>query len=291
LYIDSGIRVGRKQYAAEGTLGGEMQATEESVLGVIAQMPSVEHLLSGSLDVLREAIGRVSAEDEPTRWVVSHIILGSALRLRAASAPEDERMHMYIEALNAFEVALAACCEKKLVAMREQGSTVALNTPGARRHVQAGPDGVQLVVEASALTGTEGNEMLERAIRIFREACAKANRRMLMEDWFIGMSNLGCALTLLGCRTPGPESVPLLEEAVDVFQEALRMPVRTALMDERASAQANLSEALESLAERSMPSESLRYLEQAADWRATALCHFAPREHRWLLQLDRGRPS
>jgi len=267
-----------------------MQVTEDALLELLAQMPSIGQLLSGSLEVLRDAIRSASAESEPTRWVVSHIILGSALRLRALNASDDERAHMYTEALRAFETALTACCEEKLRHVREPHPTAAGVSVGVQREVHAGPDGVQLVVDANGLSGAEGNELLERAVRVFRDACLRAHRRMEFDDWFIAMSNLGCALTLLGCRTPGIAGIPLLEEAVDVFQQALQSPSRERLLDERASAQANLSEALQALAERGIPSESVRYLEQAVDWRATALSHFAPPEYRWILQLNRGRP-
>lgn len=267
-----------------------MQVTEDTLLKLAAQVPSLEHLLSGSLEVLRDAIRSAAAEGETTRWVVSHIVLGSALRLRALNASEDDRMQMYTEALRAFETALAACCEEKLRHVREPLPAAARAGVGAHREVHVGSDGVQLVVDATGLSGAEGNELLERAVRVFRDACSRAHRRMEFDEWFIGMSNLGCALTLLGCRTPGIAGIPLLEEAVDVFQQALQSAARERLLDERASAQANLSEALQALAERGMPSESVRYLEQAVDWRAAALSHFAPAEYRWILQLNRGRP-
>jgi hypothetical protein len=69
------------------------------------------------------------------------------------------------------------------------------------------------------------------------------------------------------------------------------VPSLEKLAAERATTQVNLAEALQALAERGMPAESLRYLEDAAHWRAAALCHFAPAEYRWLLQLDRGMSS
>jgi hypothetical protein len=157
--------------------------------------------------------------------------------------------------------------------------------------VYSGPDGVQLVVDGAKVPIADGNELLERAVRVFRETCAKSNRRTSLPIWFVGMSNLGCALTLLGRRTPGVAGITILEEAVDVLHEALRVPSLEKLAAERASTQVNLSEALQALAERGMPAESLRYLEDAAHWLAAALSHFAPSEYRWLLQLDRGAPS
>jgi hypothetical protein len=267
-----------------------MQGTEDVAYMAAVVMPTVQHLLNGSLDALREAINNASAEEEPTRWVVSHLILGSALRLRAARAAEDDRARMYTEALNAFDTALASCCERRQP-RAALVSGVGTNTFGTQQKVWSGPDGVQLVVDAVSVPSSEGNELIERAVRVFRDTCAKANRRTALPVWFVGMSNLGCALTLLGRRTTGPAGLTILEEAVDVMHEALRVPSLEKLAAERATTQVNLAEALQAMAERVMPAEGLRYLEDAAHWLAAALCHFAPPEYRWLLQLDRGTIS
>lgn len=247
-------------------------------------MPSVQHLLNGSLDALREAIHNASAEDEPTRWVVNHIVLGSALRLRASRAAETDRPRMYAEAVQAYEAALAVGCQHR---PRDRGTGPAPFTVHSGGHF-VGPDGVQLVVDATAVPVAEGNELLERAVRVFREAAHRANRRTDVRIWIAAMSNLGCTLTLLGRRTSGVAGVTILEEAVDVLQEALRAPSLQRAAEERASTQINLAEAFQALAERGMPSEHLRYLEQAADWLAAALGFYAPPEYRWLMQLERG---
>ena len=247
-------------------------------------MPSVQHLLNGNLDALQEAIHSVSAEEEPTRWVVNHLVYGSALRLRAARVEDGERARMYGEAVRAFEAALMVGCAHRA---RERASPApfTVHTGG---HF-AGPDGVQLVVDATTVpTTSESTELLERAARVFRDTCNRASRRTDMRTWISAMSNLGCALTLLGKRTSGVEGVTILEEAVDVLQEALRAPTLQRVAEERAATQINLADAFHALAERGMPAESLRYLEQAADWLAAALGYFAPAEYRWVLQLKRG---
>ncbi len=259
-------------------------------MGALA-IPSVQHLLNGSLDVLREAIDSASAEEEPTRWVVSHIILGSALRVRASHATDEERARMYTEALSAFDAALQSCCESRQPRPALVTTINGGNFSLPPQTMCSGPDGVQLAVEGARVPLTDGNELLERAVRVFREHCAKSNRRGSLPQWFVGMSNLGCALTLLGRRTSGAPGIALLEEAVDVMHEALRMPTLEKLATERATTQVNLAEALQALADRALPAEGVRYLEDAAHWLAAALSHFAPSEYRWLLQLDRGAIS
>jgi hypothetical protein len=248
-------------------------------------MPTVQHLLNGSLDALREAINSASVEEEPTRWIVSHLILGSALRLRALRASEEERLQMYAEAVRAFDTALGVCCER-----RQARLLAAVGSSGfaAQQALCGGSDGVQLVIEGLQAPMDEGTDMLERAVRVFRETSAKTNRKHALAIWFISMSNLGCALTLLGRRTTGPAGTALLEEAVDVMHDALRVSSIEKLAPERATMQVNLAAALQALAERAMRAESLRYLEDAAHWLCAALSHFAPAEYRWLLQLDRG---
>ena len=265
-----------------------MQGTEDADYMGAVPMPSVQHLLNGSLDALREAIHTASAEAEPTRWIVSHLILGSALRLRATHASEEDRVRMYAEALQAFDTALAVCCERRQARLL---SAVGSNGFVAQQALAGGSDGVQLVVDGAKVPLDQGNEMLERAVRVFREMSAKSNRKTAFSMWFISMSNLGCALTLLGRRTVGAPGTTLLEEAVDVMHDALRVPSVDKLAPERATMQVNLAEALQGLAERSMPAESVRYLEDAAHWLCTALSHFVPPEYRWLLQLDRGGVS
>lgn len=262
-----------------------MQATEDTGYMGAVPIPTFQHVLNGDIDVLREAIDSARAEGEPTRWVVSQLTLGSALRLRAARVAEEERPRIYAEALRAFDAALAVCCE-----LRRQAHP-ALMSAGGTQQVTSGPDGVQLAMDGAGVPVDEGSDMLDRAVRMFRDACAKASRRSAQPAWFVSMSNLGCALTLLGQRTPGVAGVTVLEEAVDVMHEALRVPSLERLATERATLQVNLAEALRALADRAMPSESLRYLEDATHWAAAALCHFAPPEYRWLLQLDRGAAS
>jgi hypothetical protein len=246
-------------------------------------MPSVQHLLNGNLDALQEAIHSVSAEEEPTRWVVNHIVYGSAMRLRGSRAADGERVRMYGEAVRAFEAALVVGCQHRA---RERSSPASFTVHTGGHFV--GPDGVQLVVDATIVPSSESTELLERAVRVFRDACNRASRRTDMRTWITAMSNLGCTLTLLGKRSQGAEGVTILEEAVDVLQEALRAPSLQRVAEERASVQINLADAFQALAERGMPAESLRYLEQAADWLAAALGYFAPPEYRWVLQLERG---
>lgn len=264
-----------------------MQVPEDTAFMGAVLMPTVQHLLNGNLDALRDAINNASAEAEPTRWVVSHLILGSALRMRASRANDDDRARMYAEALDAFDTALTVCCERRQP-RPSLVSAVNANAFGTQQKVWSGPDGVQMVVDAASVANGDGNELIERAVRVFRDTCAKASRRTALPVWFVGMSNLGCALTLLGRRTPSAGGITILEEAVDVMHEALRVPSLEKLAAERATMQVNLAQALQALAERSMPGETVRYLEDAAHWLAAALCHFAPAEYRWLLQLDRA---
>lgn len=263
-----------------------MAATELETVLAHDSMPTVQYLLNGDLESLRAAIRNTSAQEDAMQWVASHVVLGAALRLRASRVGDDERLQMYMEAVRAFDVALTVCYQHH-ASEDFRAQAMASAKFSARPDVcTTRPDGVQLVVDATTVPVTEGNALMARAIRVFRDACTTSNRKTALRTWFVGMSNLGCTLTLLGRRTPGVAGIATLEEAVDVLQDALKVPSTEDMSEERASTQVNLAEAFQSLAEKGMPAEKLRYIEQAADWMAAALCHFAPPHCRWLLHVE-----
>jgi hypothetical protein len=252
------------------------------------QMPTVQHLLNASLEPTRAAIREASPEREPQEWVALHMILGTALRLRAPQMPTHERTQACVEALRAFECALAECCERK-TARQLRHARVGTNQFSVPMNAcSSGSDGVQMVVDASRVSMDEGIEMLERAIRVFQSAAERADRHTAPREWIVARSNLGCALTMLGQRTQGMEGVTRIEQAIDVLRDAAAACTAEDLLSERASAYVNLSEAFQALADRAMPGERIRYVERSLDWMAAALGFFAPPEYQWLLQVDRA---
>jgi hypothetical protein len=223
---------------------------------------------------------------DPQQWVGLHLILGSALRLRAPRLPAHERAEAYAESLHAYEAALAECCEHKrareLCHARVGTNQFSLQVTACT----AGPDGVQMVMDATSVSIAEGIEKLERAISVFTDTAESIDRRQDLRAWVVARSNLGCALTMLGQRTHGIGGVQRIERAVDVLRDAAAACTGNALLDERASVYVNLSEAFGALSDRAMPGERLRHMEQSLDWMAQALGHFVPEEYRWLLELD-----
>ncbi len=208
------------------------------------------------------------------------------MRLRASRLPPCERAEAYEESLHAFEAALAECCERKK-ARELRHARVGTNQFSLQvTACTAGPDGVQMVMDASSVSVAEGIEKLERAISMFTDNAESIDRRTDLREWVIARSNLGCALTMLGQRTHGMNGVQRIERAIDVLRDAAAVCATNALLEERASIHVNLSEAFEALADRAMPGERLRHMEHALDWMAQALGHFVPDEYRWLLELD-----
>ena len=249
-------------------------------------MPTVQHLLHASLEPTKDAIQATSPMRDPQQWVALHLILGTALRLRAPRLPSRERAEAYGGSLHAFEAALAECCERKSV--RELRPT-GLGTSQFSLQVTAcaaGPDGVQMVMDATSVSIAEGIEKLERAIRVFTDNAESIDRRTDLRAWVVARSNLGCALTMLGQRTHDMGGVQRMERAIDVLRDAAAACTGTALLDERASIHVNLSEAFQGLADRAMPGERLRHMERSLDWMAQALGHWEPEEYRWLMELD-----
>jgi hypothetical protein len=251
-------------------------------------MPTVQHLLHASLEPTRDAIEAISPMREPQQWLALHLILGTALRLRAPRLPMRERADAYVDSLQAFEAALAECCERKS-ARELRHARVGTNQFSLQVSAcTAGPDGVQMVMDATSVSIAEGIEKLERAINVFTDNAESIDRRTDLRTWVIARSNLGCALTMLGQRTHDMGGVQRIERAIDVLRDAAAVCTGNALLDERASIHVNLSEAFQALAERGMPGERLRHMERSLDWMAQALGHFVPEEYRWLLELDRA---
>ena len=265
-----------------------MQATDVASFLRRVQMPTVRHLLHASLEPTRHAIEAISPMRDPQQWVALHLILGAALRLRAPSLPLRERTDALVSSLHAFEAALAECCERK-GARELRHARVGTNQFSLQvTACAAGPDGVQMVMDATSVSIAEGIEKLERAISVFTDSAESIDRRSELSAWVIARSNLGCALTMLGQRTHDMGGVQRIERAVDILRDAAAACTGSALLDERASIHVNLSEAFQALADRAMPGERLRYIERSLDWMAQALGHLVPEEYRWLLELDRA---
>ena len=266
----------------------EMQATDVASFLSKVQMPTVQHLLTGSLDSIRASICAISPEQNSQQWVALHMVLGTALRLRAPFMNEQERTGACAEAIRAFERALAECCEhspsRSLRSARVGSNQFSLQTNG----YAPGPDGVQMVVDATTVPLADGIEMLECAIGVFQETASSADPKTDPRTWITARSNLGCALTLLGRRMPGLSGLSHIEEAIEVLTEAAFGCSGNDLQEERASAYVNLSEAHQALSERALPTERLRHIERSLDWMAAALGFFAPLEYQGLLQLDRA---
>src|SRR5512139_804807 len=264
----------------------EMQATDVASFLRRVQMPTVQHLLHASLEPTRDAIQATSPLRDPHQWVALHLILGTALRLRAQRLPLRERAEAYVESLRVFEAALAECCERRS-AHELRHARVGTNQFSLQVSAcTAGPDGVQMVMDATSVSIAEGIEKLERAIRVFTDTAESIDRRMDLRAWIVARSNLGCALTMLGQRTHDMGGVRRIERAIDVLRDAAAACIGNALVDERASIHVNLSEAFQALADRAMPGERLRHMERSLDWMAQALEHLVPEEYRWLMELD-----
>jgi hypothetical protein len=263
-----------------------MQAADVASFLRRVQMPTVQHLLHASLEPTRDAIQAVSPIRDAQQWVALHLILGTALRLRAPKLPTRERAEAYSDSLRAFEAALAECCERKN-ARELRHARVGTNQFSLQVSAcAAGPDGVQMVMDATAVSIAEGIEKLELAICVFTDNAESLDRRTDPRAWVVARSNLGCALTMLGQRTHDMGGVHRIEQAIDVLRDAAAACTGTELLDERASIHVNLSEAFQALADRAMPGERLRHMERSLDWMAQALGHLVPEECRWLMELD-----
>ena len=200
-----------------------------------------------------------------------------------------ERTDTCVEAMHAFEAALAECCGRKGARELRHARVGTKQFSLQVSACTAGPDGVQMVMDATSVSIAEGIEKLERAIGVFTDSAESIDRRLDPSAWVITRSNLGCALTMLGQRTHDMSGLQRIERAIDILRAAAAACGSSSeLRDERASIHVNLSESFQALAERAMPGERLRHIERSLDWMAKALGHLVPEDCRWLLELDRA---
>ncbi len=188
-----------------------MQATDVASILRTVELPTVQHMLRGSLEPIRAAIGETSAQTDSHQWMALHLVLGTALRLRARCLPLNERTQMCMDAVSAFESALSQCHERKMV-RQLRNSRVGTNHFGMQTSTcTTGRDGVQMVLDATSVPVSEGVEILHRAVKVFSDTAENTDRVEELQQWIAAVSNLGCALTLLGQRTVGLDSVLHLE--------------------------------------------------------------------------------
>jgi hypothetical protein len=300
-----------------------------------AEIFTDQKLLAASLAALRGALRGLSPVHEPERWAGVHLMLGWALRLRGRHVGEGERARLYLEAIEAFEAALAVYCQTTRMPRRESdapGLSIDEHTvgrvssaamaasegsaePDSQQHrVTSNPrgrgndpdlrevctasnskvamspmpreDGVDLLLEATRSVVSADTHLLQQAAHVFRECCTRTDRRKDFRIWAANMSNLGCALTLLGRCAPGADGVTQLETAVDLFRDVLKEPILREMSAECAAVHINLADALQTLATRAMPTERLRYIESALDALSAALSIVAPAKYGGLSDLQ-----
>jgi hypothetical protein len=148
-------------------------------------------------------------------------------------------------------------------------------------------DGVDLVVQAVVTPTFADTNLLKAAIQHFRSQSTTRVRAQDYRLWLVSMSNLGCALTLLGqCRCDS--GIADLEEAVDVFRALLNDRTIAEMPLDRASVNVNLAGALQALADLAMPVERLSYLNHAVESMAAALSLIAPSKFDGCVEMWRG---
>jgi hypothetical protein len=252
------------------------------------RLPTVRHLMIASLETLRATIKRTGAERDPERWAACHVILGCALRLQSQRMRAHMRASMLVEAVRAFDTALAVYCKSSPFPAHTPARLCQEPGKPPLEPCTAEHDGMQLIAEVVADPIGASNDTLERAVLKFRESRAQCEDDTTSWNWIASTNNLACALTLLGNRVPASTGITLLHEAVEILQEALKVRSEPWRRQDSASTHVNLAEALLAISERAIPAERLRYLEQAVTAAANALLIVAPAEYAWLIELEQG---
>jgi hypothetical protein len=268
------------------------------------RLPTARALRTASLRTLRSTIAQTSEHDNPRRWAACHLILGTALRLRAYRRHGHRRARLLIAAARAFDVAFSVYAMLRAGMLDPPATTSELVTRLAPPRLDAnrcGPgyrplggcvserDGTTLVAQVIAGPLGENRHLLERAIAYLRVSRSGADSKSWA--WVSSTNNLACALTLLGSRTMAPSGAAMLSEAARVLQEALQAQTAEGRREERASTLINLAETLLSMAERETPQVRLRKIEHALTASRAALLTVTPPEWAWLLRLERIEPA
>lgn len=243
----------------------------------IPEILNQKHLSGACLNELRGALKGISPAADPQRWAAAHLILGSALRLHGQRVCGNEQTENYAEAIHAFEKAASVYC---------QFPPCDDDRNAAAHAVKATADSVDIVLAATSSGVIEGISLLHTAARTLNAARVSIDRRADLRVWVIGLSNFGCALTLLGRCVDDADGIAHLEGAVDSFYEVLQEPGVREMTQEYASVHVNLADALQALGERAMPAERAQFLERAVEALATALSLVAPPGLRWMVEIQ-----
>jgi hypothetical protein len=285
----------------------EDAARDESVLEILraVRLPTVQALRTGSLRSLRSAIVRKKDQADPDRWAAYHLILATALRLRAYRTYGHRRAQLLIGAARAFDVAFSiyatlrgdmleppeAATDPSVSGESDVASADLARCGSAYRPIGSclsERDGTVLVARVIAGPFGANRHLLERAITYLRMTRSSADIKSWA--WVSSTNNLACALNLLGTRTPTPSGSAMLREAAQVLHECLLAHAAGHRREERASTLINLAETLLSIAERETPLVRLRKIERALTATIVALLDVVPPEWAWLLRVERAEP-
>lgn len=236
------------------------------------------------IQALRGALREGSPLEEPEWWAAGHLVLGSALRLRAPRMGDAEQAQACEEIIGHFERALEVYCQRKPLTLEWHDGLIRGRPGSGPQRCGPGVDGVDLVLEATRSPLKADEALLESAVHQFRSESSARMRETDFRLWVLNMKNYGCALTLLGRSRGGDLGVAELEEAVDAFRSLLKESALDEMPAEQASIHVNLAETLHTLAGLAMPGERLRYLSGAVDSLATALGLVGPARYRSLFR-------
>jgi hypothetical protein len=295
--IDEQLRIAARESESTSTETEPPTSPDPAVLMLMArvQLPTLRALSTASLQPLRAVIRTISHEGDAQLLAACHVLLGSALKLRADRIRGPRRARLLIEGTRAFDVAYSVYAALRVPATI-QGLSVAqahyrqADDNGSGRHRPQGycvaeRDGTSLIARAVTGAGQDNTHLLERAVMCLR--LARAGADIKSGTWVSTTNNLACALTLLGNRIPARTGSAMLEEAARVLHEVLAAHADGHLREDRGHTLVNLAEALLSMAERETPGMRVAQAERAFMASSSALRSVVPRQLAWLVAVER----
>jgi tetratricopeptide (TPR) repeat protein len=273
--------------AATGDERGRVANELAVSLGALGERESGTERLEEAIAILRAALGELTREHSPLKWVQTQNNLGNALRILGQRKSEKGLLEEAVAAsLAALEVDDLRERHPSQWAIAQIGVGNAL---GALGELEGGTERLEPAVEAfraaqevytrerfppqwgmaqislgNALRilgeREDGTGRLEEAVVAYGKALEEVTRERAPLPWATAQNNLGIALSKIGERESGTTR---LDEAVAAYREALKEWTRERVPLQWATTQNNLGSALSTLGKRESGNSGTARLEEA----------------------------
>lgn len=219
-------------------------------LGIKAEGPESQKLLSESVEEYRQALTVYTPIQMPQEWARTQTNMGNALQRRGERLAGAEGVLLLGQAAEAIRQALT-------VRTREQQPQEWAGTQNVL--------GLVLETEGNRQEGLEGVRLLRQSAEAYQQALMVMTREQQPQEWAMAKNNLGNVLTFLGERLRGKEGAEVLGQAIDALRAALQVHTREKQPVQWAMTQNNIGNTLQAQGEGLANEQGVRLLGQAVE--------------------------